>query len=209
MAESERPHVAGDDVLLLFGDVEHLLGVHAGIARVRKAVHLEQAAQAVEGAALVPVVEVKVVQEGPHRQRGLVGVQVQPPVEPEAHPHHVLAVLVGGHIAVLDKLPHALHLGVLIVLLQNGIKLFVFGRRKLHGRSPLSAVRAAKNDQERSCTGLELPKFSACEGFSRFRVRSTRYCLPSPSSSSWASFALADTSSGYHWIRKKFSASTP
>ena len=86
---------------------------------------------------------------------------------------------------MLDKLPHALHLGVLIVLLQNGIKLFVFGRRKLHGRSPLSAVRAAKNDQERSCTGLELPKFSACEGFSRFRVRSTRYCLPSPSSSSW------------------------
>ena len=149
------------------------------------------------------------MQEGPHHQRGLVGVQVQPPVEPEAHPHHVLAVLVGGHIAVLDKLPHALHLGVLIVLLQNGIKLFVFGRRKLHGRSPLSAVRAAKNDQERSCTGLELPKFSACEGFSRFRVRSTRYCLPSPSSSSWASFALADTSSGYHWIRKKFSASTP
>ena len=76
MAEGERPHVAGDDVLLLFGDVEHPLGVHAGIARVRKAVHLEQAAQAVEGAALVPVVEVKVVQEGPHRQRGLVGMQV-------------------------------------------------------------------------------------------------------------------------------------
>ena len=54
------------------------------------------------------------------------------------------AVIKNRHIAVLDKLPHALHLGVLIVLLQNGIKLFVFGRRKLHGRSPLSAVRAAK-----------------------------------------------------------------
>ena len=37
----------------------------------------------------------------------------------------------------------------------------------------------------------------------------TRYCLPSPSSSSCASFALADASSGYHWMRKKFSASTP
>ena len=38
---------------------------------------------------------------------------------------------------------------------------------------------------------MELPKFSALEGFSRLRERSTRYCLPSPSSSSWASFAFA------------------
>ena len=36
MAEGERPHVAGDDILLLFGDVEHLLGVHAGIAGCEK-----------------------------------------------------------------------------------------------------------------------------------------------------------------------------
>ena len=40
-------------------------------------------------------------------------------VEPEAHQHHILAVLVSGHITVLDKLTHFLHLGVMVVLFQN------------------------------------------------------------------------------------------
>ena len=58
--------------------------------------------------------------------------QVQPPVEPEAHPHHVLAVLVGGHIAVLDKFPHPLHFGVLVILGQNGGEALTLRIRKLH-----------------------------------------------------------------------------
>ena len=53
-------------------------------------------------------------------------------VEPEAHQHHVLAVLVGGHIAVLDKLPHPLHLGVLVVSHQDGGKALALQIRKLH-----------------------------------------------------------------------------
>ncbi len=105
MAEGQGPHMARDDVLLLLGDGEAALCVDAGRAGVSEAMHLEQTAQAVEGAALVPVVEVEIVEEGPHGQRCLVRTQMEAAVEPEAHQHHVLAVLVGGHIAVLDKLP--------------------------------------------------------------------------------------------------------
>ena len=168
--------------------------------------HLEQAADAVEGTLFVPVIQIKIVQESTDSQRSLVCTQMQPMVQPAADQHHILAMLIGGNVPVLNELPHLLHLGVLIVFFQNGIKLFAFRNRKLHEQNFLSTQNMI---QERSCTGLELPKFSASEGFARLRVRSTRYCLPSPSSSSWASFALAAASSGYHWIRKKFSASTP
>jgi len=40
-------------------------------------------------------------------------------VDPAADHDHILAVLVGGHITVLDKLTHFLHLGVMVVLFQN------------------------------------------------------------------------------------------
>ena len=76
MTEGQRPHMAGNDALFLFGDMEHLFRIDAGTTRVGEAVHLEQAAQAVEGAALVPVVEVEVVEEGPHGQRCLVRTQM-------------------------------------------------------------------------------------------------------------------------------------
>ena len=206
MTEGQRPHVAGNDALFLFGDMEHFFCIDAGAARVGEAVHLEQAADAVEGTLFVPVIQVKIVKESADSQRGLVCTQMQPMVQPAADQHHILAVLIGGNVPMLDELPHLLHLGVLIVFFQNGIKLFAFRNRKLHEQNFLSTQNMI---QERSCTGLELPKFSASDGFVRLRVRSTRYCLPSPSSSSCASFALAEASSGYHWMRKKFSASTP
>ena len=41
MTEGQRPHVAGNDALFLFGDMEHLFCVDAGAARVGEAVHLE------------------------------------------------------------------------------------------------------------------------------------------------------------------------
>lgn len=49
MTEGQRPHVAGNDALFLFGDMEHLFCVDAGAARVGEAVHLEQAADTMEG----------------------------------------------------------------------------------------------------------------------------------------------------------------
>ena len=101
-----------------------------------EAVHLEQAAQTVEGALLVPVVEVEIVEERSHGQGCLVRSQMEPVIHPEAHGHHVPAMLVSGHIAVLDELPHLLHLGVVIVLFQNCIEPFPFGLRKLHGKVP-------------------------------------------------------------------------
>ena len=119
MAESQGPHVAGNDVLLLFGNAEHPLCVHTGRPRVGKAVHLKQMPQAVERALLVPVIEIEIVEEGPHGQRGLIGSQMEAVVDPAADHDHILAVLVGGHITVLDKLTHFLHLGVMVVLFQN------------------------------------------------------------------------------------------
>ena len=90
------------------------------------------AALAVEGALGVPVIQIKIVQQRTHGQRGLVGVQVQAAVEPEADQRHIFAVLIGGHRAMLDILPHLLHLGVVIVFLHDLIKLFAFCFRKLH-----------------------------------------------------------------------------
>lgn len=48
MTEGQRPHVAGNDALFLFGDMEHLFCIDAGAARVGEAVHLEQAADTME-----------------------------------------------------------------------------------------------------------------------------------------------------------------
>ena len=199
--------MALDDVLLLLGDLEVTLRVHTSGTGVGKAVHFEQAAQPVEAASLVPIVQIEVMQEAAHRQRRLIRAQMKAAVDPKADQHHILAVLIGGHIAVLDELPHFLHLGVLVVFFEDGVKLLPFDLRKLHRLGSLSLFQKY---QERSCTGFELPKFSATVGFERFRLISTRYCLlPSPIASSSASFALADSTSGYHWIRKKFSSSTP
>ena len=78
------------------------------------------------------------MEERPHGQRRLIRAQMEAAVEPEAHQHHILAVLIGGNVPVLDELPHLLHLGVLIVFFQNGIKPFAFRNRKLHEQNFLS-----------------------------------------------------------------------
>lgn len=52
MPEGQRPHVALDDVLLLLRDMEVVLRIHAGRTGVRKAVHLKQAADAMEACLL-------------------------------------------------------------------------------------------------------------------------------------------------------------
>ena len=67
MPEGQRPHVALDDVLLLLGDLEVALRVHTSGTGVGKAVHLEQAAQPVEAAGLVPIIQIEVMQEAAHR----------------------------------------------------------------------------------------------------------------------------------------------
>ena len=138
MTEGQRPHVAGNDALFLFGDMEHLFCIDAGAARVGEAVHLEQAADTMESTFFMPVVQIKIVQESTDSQRGLVCAQMQAMVQPTADQHHILAVLIGGNVPVLDELPHLLHLGVLIVFFQNGIKPFAFRNRKLHEQNFLS-----------------------------------------------------------------------
>ena len=72
------------------------------------------------------------MEKGPHGQRRLIRAQMEAAVEPEADQHHILAVLVGGHIAVLDKFPHPLHFGVLVILGQNGGEALALRIRKLH-----------------------------------------------------------------------------
>ena len=81
------------------------------------------------------------MQQGTHRQRGLVGVQMQTAVEPEAHQRHILAMLVGGDRAVLNILPHPLHIRVMIVFFYDGIKLFALDLRKLHAAKFPFALR--------------------------------------------------------------------
>ena len=100
--------------------------------------HLKQTAQPLETFALVPIVQIKIVQESSHRQRGLIGPQMKAAVEPEADQHHVFAVLVGRHIAMLDKLPHPLHFRVPVIFFQDGGKPFPFQFRKLHVANSLS-----------------------------------------------------------------------
>ena len=68
MTEGQRPHVAGNDALFLFGDMEHLFCIDAGAARVGEAVHLEQAADAMESTFFMPVVQIKIVQESTDSQ---------------------------------------------------------------------------------------------------------------------------------------------
>ena len=68
MTEGQRPHVAGNDALFLFGDMEHLFCVDAGAARVGEAVHLEQAADTMESTFFMPVVQIKIVQESTDSQ---------------------------------------------------------------------------------------------------------------------------------------------
>ena len=141
MTEGQRPHVACNDALFLCGNAEHPLCIDAGITRMGEAVHLKQPAQAVEGALVMPVIQIKIMQQGPHRQRGLVGVQMQTAVEPEAHQRHILAMLVGGDRTVLDILPHPLYIRVMIVFFYDGIKLFALDLRKLHAAKFPFALR--------------------------------------------------------------------
>ena len=63
MTEGQRPHMAGNDALFLFGDMEHLFCIDAGAARVGEAVHLEQAADAMEGTLFVPVIQIKIMKK--------------------------------------------------------------------------------------------------------------------------------------------------
>ena len=106
-----------------------------------EAVHLKQAAQAVKGTGGVPVVQIKIVQQGTHCQRGLVGVQMQAAVEPEADQRHILAVLIGCDRAMLDVLPHPLYFRVMIVFFNDCIELFALSLRKLHAAKFPFALR--------------------------------------------------------------------
>ena len=67
--------------------------------------------------------------------------QMQAAVEPEAHQRHILAMLVGGDRAVLDVLPHPLHIRVMIIFFYDGIKLFALDLRKLHAAKFPFALR--------------------------------------------------------------------
>ena len=137
--QSQGPHMAADDVAHLGAEGKAPLGVLSGQQRVDETVHLEDAAQPaaqLEPACTVPVVEIKIVQQRPHRQRSLIRAEVEPPVDPEAHPGHVPAMLVGGHTAVLDVVVHLQHTGVLFVGLQDAPQAAVFCFRQDHRFPP-------------------------------------------------------------------------
>ena len=63
-------------------------------------------------AAIMPVVQVKIMQERTFYQAGLVGVGTQMDVEPECDARDPHTMLVGRHTAVLDELLHFQRVGV-------------------------------------------------------------------------------------------------
>lgn len=92
--------MALDDVLFFFGQVKHRFGVVARNARVLEAVPVGDVA------AVVPVVQVKIVQERALYKADFVGVGAQVDVQPERNAGDAHTVLVGRDAAVLDELLH-------------------------------------------------------------------------------------------------------
>lgn len=100
VGEVQRPHVALDDVLFLVGQFEHGFGVVACNTSMLEAVPMGDVT------AIMPVVQVKIVQERPLYKAGLIRADVQMDVEPERDAGDAQTVLVGGHAAVLDEFLH-------------------------------------------------------------------------------------------------------
>ena len=98
--------MALDNVLFLVGQGKHNFSVIACNARVLKAMPVRDIA------AIMPVIQVKIMQERTFYQAGLVGVGTQMDVEPECNARDPHTMLVGRHTAVLDELLHFQRVGV-------------------------------------------------------------------------------------------------
>ena len=73
MAECQRPHMAANDVLHFPVDLKMPLGVAAGRIRMRKAMQ-----RALLLLMMMPVIQIKVVQQRTHCQITIIHTQVQP-----------------------------------------------------------------------------------------------------------------------------------
>ena len=69
--------------------------------------------------ALVPVIQVKIVEKRPPQQADFPGTAPQPEVEPIGNARHPQAMLVGGDRSVLDELPHQQCIGIFRHIVQD------------------------------------------------------------------------------------------
>ena len=136
----QRPHVALDDVLFLVGQLKHGFGVVACDTSMLEAVPMGDVT------AIMPVVQVKIVQERPLYKAGLIRADVQMDVEPERDAGDAQTVLVGGHAAVLDEFLHFQRVRVIGNAFQKYVHTHFFfgGQFAEHSNSSTRAAVSAK-----------------------------------------------------------------
>lgn len=132
----QRPHVALDDVLFLIAQGKHSLRIIARDARVLEAVPMGDVA------AVVPVIQVKVMQERTFYKAGLIGVGPQMDVEPECDAGHPHTVFIGRDAAVLDEFLHLQRVRVIGNPFQKNVHTDFFFRGQFADHSN-SSTRAA------------------------------------------------------------------
>ena len=115
--EVERPHVGADDILLNAVQVKVCCGVS------ERPVGVPEAVQRVIGVLVVPVIEVKIVQQRAAQQTPLVDPARQPPGDTERQRRHAQTVGIGGGVTMLDKPPHGLHQLVLLEFGDHAVEL--------------------------------------------------------------------------------------
>ena len=99
--------MALNDIFFLIGQPEHSFGVVACNAWMLEAVPVGDVA------AMVPVIQIKIMQERAFYKAFLIGVDTQMNVEPERNAGDPHTVLIGCDTAVLDELFHFLRGGVI------------------------------------------------------------------------------------------------
>lgn len=136
----QRPHVALDDVLFLIAQGKHGLRIIACNTSVLEAVPVGDVA------AIMPVVQVKIVQERPLYKAGLVRAGVQMDVEPERDAGDAQTVFIGGHAAVLDELLHFQRVRVIGDAFQKYVHTHFFfgGQFAEHSNSSTRAAVSAR-----------------------------------------------------------------
>ena len=136
----QRPHVALDDVLFLVGQFKHGFSVVACNTSMLEAVPMGDVA------AIMPVVQVKIVQERPLYKAGLIRADVQMDVEPERDAGDAQTVLVGCHAAVLDEFLHFQRVRVIGNAFQKYVHTHFFfgGQFAEHSNSSTRAAVSAR-----------------------------------------------------------------
>ena len=121
MPQGQRPHMRTDDIG--FARVKRIprLGVLQRRRRMGKAVYLALRRT------VVPVVQVKIMQERAAHKALFVCAEVQAAVQPKAGARHRHAVVVSRHRTVLDILVHPLRIAGIGPAAQDIVHLLFFG----------------------------------------------------------------------------------